>query len=95
MWDWNIQTGECSYSDTWFRMLGYEPGELTATSDLWLTLVHPDDRQEAVASGDRHINGERDGVTFTLPARAGHAWEAVTYIYIDIYIWDIILVSAR
>ena len=27
MWDWNIQTGECSYSDTWFRMLGYEPGE--------------------------------------------------------------------
>ena len=69
MWDWNIQTGECSYSDTWFRMLGYEPGELTATSDLWLTLVHPDDRQEAVASGDRHINGERDGVETELRLR--------------------------
>ncbi|APH71284.1 EAL domain-containing protein [Aquibium oceanicum] len=69
MWDWNIQTGECSYSDTWFRMLGYEPGELASTSDLWLTLVHPDDKDEAIASGDRHIKGECDAVETELRLR--------------------------
>lgn len=57
LWDWNLTSGECFYSETWARMLGYEPGELPNTSDLWLTLAHPDDRDPAVASGDRHLAG--------------------------------------
>jgi diguanylate cyclase (GGDEF)-like protein/PAS domain S-box-containing protein len=57
LWDWNLKTGDCSYSATWAQMLGYQPGELPNTSDLWLTLIHPDDRDAAVASGDRHLAG--------------------------------------
>lgn len=26
VWDWNLVTDECAYSDTWFEMLGYGPG---------------------------------------------------------------------
>ena len=69
VWDWNVQTGECFYSDTWFRMLGYEPGELRDTGDLWLTLIHPDDRERAIASGDRHLDGETDAIETELRLR--------------------------
>jgi len=57
LWDWNLSTGDCYYSPTWSKMLGYEEGELAYTPDLWLNLAHPDDRDAAIASGDRHIAG--------------------------------------
>lgn len=57
VWDWDIANGSCFYSPTWWRMLGYEEGELADTADLWLQLTHPDDRERALASGDAHIAG--------------------------------------
>jgi diguanylate cyclase (GGDEF)-like protein/PAS domain S-box-containing protein len=58
VWDWNLVTGECGYSASWFDMLGYAPGELEQASDLWLELTHPDDRARAIESGERHLRGE-------------------------------------
>lgn len=58
VWDWNLVSGECGYSASWFDMLGYAPGELEQTSDLWLELTHPDDRARAIDSGERHLRGE-------------------------------------
>ncbi|UCI06321.1 EAL domain-containing protein [Mesorhizobium sp. B1-1-8] len=57
LWDWNLSTGDCYYSPTWSKMLGYEEGELANTPDLWLMLTHPDDRERALASGDSHLAG--------------------------------------
>ncbi len=57
VWDWNLLTNDCFYSATWARMLGYELNELPNASDLWLQLAHPDDRVQAVESGERHIAG--------------------------------------
>lgn len=57
VWDWDILSGDCFYSPTWSHMLGYDDGELADTSDLWLKLTHPDDRERALASGERHISG--------------------------------------
>lgn len=57
VWDWDLRADRCSYSDGWFEMLGYHPGELRQTSDLWIKLVHPDDRERAIASGDLHLAG--------------------------------------
>lgn len=57
VWDWDILSGDCFYSPTWSHMLGYEDGELANVSDLWLKLTHPDDRERALASGERHIAG--------------------------------------
>jgi diguanylate cyclase (GGDEF)-like protein/PAS domain S-box-containing protein len=45
-WDYDMVTEEVYYSDRWWRMLGYRPGELASDKDLWMTLTHPDDRQE-------------------------------------------------
>lgn len=58
VWDWNLVTDSCHYSDSWFAMLGYRPDELAQTSDLWLDLTHPDDRARALESGERHLRGE-------------------------------------
>ncbi|MCS6759826.1 MAG: PAS domain-containing protein, partial [Candidatus Devosia euplotis] len=60
VWDWNLVTDECTYSDTWFEMLGYRPGELAQDSELWLSMTHPDDQARALASGERHLAGETD-----------------------------------
>lgn len=34
------------YSDSWFRMLGYENDELPQHYDTWTVLLHPDEKQE-------------------------------------------------
>lgn len=62
VWDADLRTGGCYYSPSWSRMLGYEPGELPDDPDIWLTLLHPDDREQAIASGDRHVAGLTDGI---------------------------------
>ncbi|TPJ48529.1 EAL domain-containing protein [Mesorhizobium sp. B2-7-1] len=69
LWDWNLSTGDCYYSPTWSKMLGYEAGELANTPDLWLKLTHPDDRQRAQESGDRHIAGIVDSIETELRLR--------------------------
>ncbi|MER9306267.1 EAL domain-containing protein [Mesorhizobium sp. M0496] len=74
VWDWDLRTGDCFYSATWARMLGYDESELANTSDLWLQLTHPDDRERALASGDRHIAGQTDAIEteLRLKHKQGH-----------------------
>src|SRR6056297_2499362 len=43
-WDKNLDTGEIYCSPQFYTMLGYEPGEFEMTSDVWRTLIHPEDR---------------------------------------------------
>ncbi|TGQ64195.1 EAL domain-containing protein [Mesorhizobium sp. M00.F.Ca.ET.186.01.1.1] len=74
VWDWDLRSGNCFYSATWARMLGYSEDELANTSDLWFRLTHPDDRQQALASGDRHIAGLSDAIEteLRLKHKQGH-----------------------
>lgn len=43
-WDWNLETHEVGWSETHFRNLGYEPGEVPPSRKAWADRVHPDDR---------------------------------------------------
>lgn len=43
-WDWNPVTGILFWSDETFRLMGYAPNTVTPTYELYLNLVHPDDR---------------------------------------------------
>lgn len=43
IWDWNIKTGDIFFSDRYYTMLGYEPGEFESTFEVWEHLLHPDD----------------------------------------------------
>ncbi|RWD39211.1 MAG: EAL domain-containing protein [Mesorhizobium sp.] len=74
VWDWDLASGDCFYSAMWSQMLGYGEGELVEASDLWLQLTHPDDRERAVASGERHIAGLTDSIEteLRLKHKSGH-----------------------
>gem|GEM_PF-582955 len=63
LWEWNIQSGETLFSDTWYTMLGYEPGELPMNIDTWTKLVHPDDMHSAEIALQKHLCGESDVYT--------------------------------
>jgi diguanylate cyclase (GGDEF)-like protein/PAS domain S-box-containing protein len=69
VWDWDLTTNITDYSDTWCRMLGYERSDLPENEDLFLLLVHPEDRTSAIASGDRHLAGESDSIETELRLR--------------------------
>ncbi|MEN0019475.1 MAG: PAS domain-containing protein, partial [Planctomycetota bacterium] len=57
LWDWDLETDEVYFSETFFTMLGYEPGEMPMCLQTWVDLVHPDDLAEALAALDDHRAG--------------------------------------
>ncbi|MEI6682907.1 MAG: PAS domain S-box protein [Bacteroidota bacterium] len=58
VWDLNLVTNEVFYSDSWIRMLGYEPGEFPFTVDEWDKHIHPDDHDRVYSSLNEYINGK-------------------------------------
>ena len=47
---WDLQTGEITWSDEQYRLLGFEPRSIAPTMEAILERLHPDDR-EAFTSG--------------------------------------------
>ena len=45
-WELDVQTGEEKWSDTLHDIFGFEPGEIKPTRDLFLSLIHPDERDK-------------------------------------------------
>ena len=43
-WEWNIKTGEVSWSDEAFRIYGFAPDEVVPSLDKLMEVVHPDDQ---------------------------------------------------
>jgi PAS domain S-box-containing protein len=60
LWDWDLRTNEVHFNDYWYRMLGYEPGELPMELSTWERLCDPDDLQLAFDGVQRHLRGETD-----------------------------------
>ncbi|WP_435626695.1 PAS domain S-box protein [Candidatus Ferrigenium straubiae] len=44
-WDWNPATGDLVWSDETFRLMGFAPGSVAPSYELFLGKVHPDDRE--------------------------------------------------
>ncbi|MFL5846214.1 MAG: LuxR C-terminal-related transcriptional regulator [Solirubrobacteraceae bacterium] len=51
-WDWRPQDGDLVWSDNQYRLLGYEPGAVTPSTDLIIEHAHPDDRARLTAAID-------------------------------------------
>ena len=69
-WDWDIATGDIYYSDRWWSMLGYAPGEMHADPELWRRLAHPGDRAAVAALMDKLYVGT--GHAYSLELRLRH-----------------------
>lgn len=44
IWEMDLSTGSITMNDHWYTMLGYAPGEIGNTHEMFLSLVHPEDR---------------------------------------------------
>jgi PAS domain S-box-containing protein len=49
IWTWHLKTGKLTFSPKYYNMLGYEANEFPAGYDNWVNLIHPDDREKAIA----------------------------------------------
>lgn len=58
LWDWHIDTGETFFNDTFYTMLGYDPGELPMHVDTWKVLVHPEDLPDAMHDLNQCLAGK-------------------------------------
>ena len=70
IWDWNLSTNEIYFSPRWKNMLGYEDHELENHLSTWERLLHPDDRERALARLQACLAGETPN--FELEHRLRH-----------------------
>ncbi|NOU10872.1 MAG: PAS domain S-box protein [Nitrospira sp.] len=49
LWDWNTETNDVVFSEEWKHQLGYEPTEISDSLEGWTALLHPEDRDAAMA----------------------------------------------
>lgn len=59
-WEYNLTTGQISWSDGIFRMLGYDPQEFEVTFDQALSAIHPDDRDYSLSEMEKSISSGQE-----------------------------------
>ena len=87
MWDWSDVTQEAVWwSPTYYRQLGYLPGEIASTASTFRSFLHPDDVMHSLARVSEAVshNGEVD-LQYQLRHKSGeYRWFralAKTYIH--------------
>ncbi len=55
IWSWNFKTNELFFSSKYYKMLGYQPNEFPANYENWVNLIHPDDRERALAVANEFL----------------------------------------
>ncbi len=64
LWEWSIPDNSCYFDDMWYRLLGYEPGELPMEFESWEAICHPDDLEMAKLALGRYLTGETPTYAF-------------------------------
>jgi two-component system cell cycle sensor histidine kinase/response regulator CckA len=67
IWDWDVKTGVLSWSATLERQYGLAPNSFNGTFETFVALIHPEDRETALAVVARATT---DGTDFSLNTRA-------------------------
>ncbi|MGM0560738.1 MAG: PAS domain S-box protein [Pseudomonadota bacterium] len=57
IWDWDLRTDEVWWNESISHQFGYDRMDLEPGPDSWMRRIHPDDRERAVASIERVIEG--------------------------------------
>ena len=70
IWDWDLTTNEVYFSPRWKSMLGYADHEVQNHYSAWEQLLHPADRERALACLQAYLSGQTP--TFELEHRLRH-----------------------
>jgi PAS domain S-box-containing protein len=54
-WNWHVRSGIVIWSDQQYRVMGFEPGSVTPSYELYMKALHPDDRDKVQAVVDRAV----------------------------------------
>jgi PAS domain S-box-containing protein len=57
IWDWDVVSNQVYFSPRWKEMLGYKDHEIQNSFAAWEHLLHPDDRERALATIKEHFEG--------------------------------------
>ena len=57
-WDWDIQTNHVTFSEAWYKSLGFHPSELEPHLRSWENLVHPEDMPHVQKQLQAHLEGK-------------------------------------
>ncbi|MEN6611480.1 MAG: PAS domain S-box protein [Methanoregulaceae archaeon] len=73
LFDWNMVNGTAYFSPRYYTMLGYEPDELPASFETWISLLHPDDCERMKSIIEEYWKSGRDHHSdeFRLKAKNG------------------------
>lgn len=65
IWDWDVASGHLAHNDRWFRILGFEAGDIDDHVDAFSRQLHPDDKsvvweriQRLLDGSDTHYSSE-------------------------------------
>lgn len=79
LWDWDVASDEGYYSPSYYTMLGYEPGEFSVKGDVWLSFLHPDDREKTLLLNLECIDNLRESfeVEYRMKTKDG-SWKWIS-----------------
>lgn len=55
-WEWDLETRQLTWSDELYRIYGLPPGDSPVTYELYIGLIHPDERALVQESVERALN---------------------------------------
>lgn len=66
-WDWNFQTGLIQWSKNLESLFGLEPGKFDGTYEMFVSFLHPQDRERVVAAIQHSLDtGENYDIEFRI-----------------------------
>src|SRR6056297_107786 len=73
VWEWDLKTNKAFFSDKYYTMLGYKPGEFKACFESWERLIHPKDSEEAKRIIQLHFENKQEAyeVEFRMKTKQG------------------------
>jgi diguanylate cyclase (GGDEF)-like protein/PAS domain S-box-containing protein len=85
-WAWDAVTNEARWSDEGYRLLGLAPGEVEPNLDVFLGLVHPDQREQverAISAALEHGTGYQLDITVCRPDGTERILQALGEVVTD------------
>ena len=73
IWKWDYSTHEVVFSDRYYTMLGYKPGEIAPSMEAWQEFIHPEDLEHTLIVADQFMASqpERYNNEFRMRTKSG------------------------